>query len=61
MKCPKCQFENPENTSFCGKCGTNFDAEIDPTKTLEAPTEALTDPGFPEVDDAMQRWAELQK
>jgi len=21
MKCPKCQFENPEGINFCGKCG----------------------------------------
>ena len=21
MKCPKCQFENPEGLVFCGKCG----------------------------------------
>jgi len=21
MKCPKCQFENPENSVFCGECG----------------------------------------
>ena len=21
MKCPKCQFENPEEAKFCGKCG----------------------------------------
>jgi ribosomal protein L40E len=21
MKCPKCQFENPEGMRFCGKCG----------------------------------------
>ena len=21
MKCPKCQFENPEGMKFCGDCG----------------------------------------
>jgi hypothetical protein len=21
MKCPKCQFENPEGSAFCGDCG----------------------------------------
>ena len=25
MKCPKCQFENPEGSKFCGGCGQNFD------------------------------------
>jgi len=25
MKCPKCQFENPEGAKFCGGCGHKFD------------------------------------
>jgi class 3 adenylate cyclase len=25
MKCPKCQFENPERSKFCGGCGEQFD------------------------------------
>lgn len=24
MKCPKCQFENPENMQFCGRCGSKL-------------------------------------
>ena len=24
MKCPKCQFENPTEMQFCGKCGTKL-------------------------------------
>jgi class 3 adenylate cyclase/tetratricopeptide (TPR) repeat protein len=24
MKCPKCQFDNPEGFKFCGKCGHNL-------------------------------------
>jgi len=43
--CPKCQHENPDNTVFCGKCGTKFDAgeEISvQTRTIEAPREELT-------------------
>jgi TolB-like protein len=24
MKCPKCYHENPDDTSYCGKCGTNL-------------------------------------
>ena len=25
MKCPKCQFENPEGMQFCGKCGAKLE------------------------------------
>ena len=25
MKCPKCQFENPEEMQFCGKCGDKLE------------------------------------
>jgi hypothetical protein len=42
MECPKCRFENPANTAFCGKCGTKFDTDVGPTKTLETPMEELT-------------------
>jgi predicted ATPase/class 3 adenylate cyclase len=24
MRCPKCDFENPDNMSFCGKCGSKL-------------------------------------
>ncbi|MGD9056133.1 MAG: zinc ribbon domain-containing protein [Desulfobacterales bacterium] len=24
MKCPKCQFDNPEGSKFCGGCGQKF-------------------------------------
>ena len=27
MRCPKCQFDNPEEMNFCGKCAT--DSRID--------------------------------
>ena len=46
VKCPKCHFENPEDTSYCGKCGTKFElsAEISlpQTETLETPKDKLT-------------------
>jgi len=46
IKCPKCQYENPSDTVFCGKCGTQFESPEDitasPTETLEAPKEELT-------------------
>jgi hypothetical protein len=41
IKCPKCQYENPDEAAFCGKCGTKLDADFGPTKTLETPTEEL--------------------
>jgi ribosomal protein L40E len=25
MKCPKCQFNNPEDMNFCGKCGAKLE------------------------------------
>ena len=25
MKCPKCQFENPEGKKFCGQCGAKME------------------------------------
>lgn len=46
IKCPKCHFENPENTAYCGKCGTKFEPSEDIassyTETLETPKEKLT-------------------
>ncbi|MFZ2054632.1 MAG: protein kinase [Candidatus Aminicenantales bacterium] len=43
MKCPNCHFDNPEGTSYCGKCGTKYDAPgpISITKTIETPTLGL--------------------
>jgi len=44
IKCPKCQFENPHDTLFCGKCGTQFPSseEAGVTKTTETSNKGLT-------------------
>jgi serine/threonine protein kinase len=44
IKCPKCQHENPDDTLFCGKCGTQLPSleKIEVTETMEAPKEELT-------------------
>ncbi len=44
IKCPKCHFENPDDTLYCGKCTTPLKPleEISPTKTLETPAKGLT-------------------
>ncbi|GAF78873.1 unnamed protein product [marine sediment metagenome] len=44
MKCPKCNFDNPNDTLYCGKCSTPIKPleEISPTKTLEIPAKGLT-------------------
>ena len=45
MKCSKCQFDNPDATNFCGKCGMPLtpDARMADslTKTLETPVHVL--------------------
>ena len=44
IKCPKCHFENPDDTLYCGKCSTPLKPleEISVTKTLETPAKGLT-------------------
>jgi len=41
MKCPQCQFDNPDATNFCGKCGVPLTADArmadSLTKTLATP------------------------
>jgi len=41
--CPKCQHENPDGISFCGKCGATLklDEEFSETKTFVSPPETL--------------------
>ena len=38
MKCPNCQFENPDNTRFCGNCATPL---LTPTKQAKNGTETF--------------------
>jgi serine/threonine protein kinase/Tfp pilus assembly protein PilF len=40
VKCPQCRFDNPEDTLYCGKCGTKI-AEDGFTRTLETPAQEL--------------------
>ena len=28
MQCPTCQFDNPEGSVFCGKCGLSLEIEV---------------------------------
>jgi serine/threonine protein kinase len=46
MKCSQCHSDNPEDTSYCGKCGTKLvrleEVLISETKTSEAPLKILT-------------------
>jgi len=45
MKCPHCQFDNPDDSKFCKECGTQLiPAEgiaVFPTKTLQIPVKEL--------------------
>jgi serine/threonine protein kinase/TolB-like protein/Tfp pilus assembly protein PilF len=44
IKCPKCHYENPDDTFYCGRCKTPLKPleEISVTKTLETPPKGLT-------------------
>jgi len=46
MKCPKCHFDNPDDSKFCKECGTQIISSekisVSPTETLETPKEELT-------------------
>ena len=46
MKCPKCRFDNPEDTFFCGKCAnplpSSGEAKFSQTETLKTPIKELT-------------------
>ena len=44
LKCPKCNFDNPDDTVYCGKCAIPLSSQRDVpvTKTIETPTEEFT-------------------
>jgi serine/threonine protein kinase len=46
MKCPKCHFDNPSDTFFCGKCATLLPSSsqepFSQTETLQTPVRELT-------------------
>jgi serine/threonine protein kinase/Flp pilus assembly protein TadD len=47
MKCPTCNFENPDDTLYCGRCATPLPPQgdipsISQTKTLQTPSQELT-------------------
>jgi len=46
MKCPECDFKNPDTTRFCGECGAELlpkkKASAPHTKTLQTPMKELT-------------------
>lgn len=45
MKCPKCHFDNPDTTRFCGECGTQLrpveKISVSHTKTIQTPMKGL--------------------
>lgn len=45
LECPNCQFDNPDNTRFCGNCATPLSLSGEDieaaTKTMEVPTPVL--------------------
>jgi serine/threonine protein kinase/Flp pilus assembly protein TadD len=46
IRCPKCQFENPDGTFYCGKCATPLSSSraipASPTETMQTPIKELT-------------------
>jgi len=46
IKCPKCDFDNLDDSRFCHKCATPLpspeEIPVSHTKTLETPKEELT-------------------
>ena len=45
IKCPKCNFDNPDTQRFCGECGTQIipaeEISVSRTKTFQIPKKEL--------------------
>ena len=51
MKCPKCHFDNPDDTLYCSMCAAPFPASKEDTSYMEVPS-SLKSEGF---------WKEVSK
>ncbi len=51
MKCPKCQHENPPESTYCGKCATNLPGHVPSPKKSGAHPQ---DPGRPLVTETLE-------
>ena len=62
INCPKCQHENPEDTLYCGKCGSPLKSAegISVTKTLVTRSKSLQKGGTlaGRYKISSQSWAE---
>jgi len=47
IKCSKCQYENPDDTLYCGKCGTSLQPEkeipFSRTRTIQQPPKIIAE------------------
>jgi serine/threonine protein kinase/tetratricopeptide (TPR) repeat protein len=44
MKCPKCDFDNPGNTTFCGNCAAPLQSQKSTSEEIAKETETLQSP-----------------
>jgi len=41
VKCPKCQFENPPESTYCRKCAARLDLSREPAEAFPSVTKTL--------------------